>query len=74
MNPNDKLLLSSKEAAKLLSISERTLWTITNAGQIACVRILGAKRYARTDIEKFINQQTERTSSAPQQADDAANS
>ncbi len=74
MNPNDKLLLSSKEAAKLLSISERTLWTITNSGQIACVRILGAKRYARTDIEKFISQQTERSPSAPQQTDGAANS
>ena len=44
----------------LLSISERTLWTITNAGQIPCVRILGAKRYARSDIEKFIVEQTNR--------------
>ena len=60
MNPNEKLLLSSKEAAKLLSISERTLWTITNAGKIPCVRILGAKRYARSDIEKFIVEQTNR--------------
>ena len=60
MNANEKLLLSSKEAAMLLSISERTLWTITNAGQIPCVRILGAKRYARSDIEKFIVEQTNR--------------
>ncbi len=72
MSPNDKLLLSSKEAAKLLSISERTLWTITNTGHIACVRILGAKRYARTDIEEFIRQQTERSRSFPQQTDGPA--
>ena len=41
---------------------------------IACVRILGAKRYARTDIEQFIEQQTERSRSNAQPTDDPANS
>lgn len=56
MSTTPKLLLSPKEAAQLLSISERTLWTITKAGQIPCVWIRGAKRYARSDLESFIEQ------------------
>jgi excisionase family DNA binding protein len=58
MNPNEPILVTSKEAAKLLNISERTLWTITNSGQIPCVRILGAKRYHRSDIDQFIRNNT----------------
>ncbi len=52
--PPDKLLVSSREAAKLLSISERSLWTLTKTGQIACVRIGTAKRYAIAELERFI--------------------
>lgn len=57
MTNDSRLLLSSKEAAKLLSISERTLFTITSAGQLPCIRIMGAKRYSRSDLERFIEQQ-----------------
>jgi excisionase family DNA binding protein len=53
-----KLLLTSREAAELLSISERTLWTLTKAGSIAVVKIGGSKRYAISDLERFIANQT----------------
>ena len=33
------LLVDEREAARLLSISPRTLWGLRNAGRIACVRI-----------------------------------
>jgi len=35
----EKLLVTAREAAKLLSISEKTLWTLTNRGGIQAVRI-----------------------------------
>ncbi len=54
MDTPNKLLLSSREAALRLSISERTLWTLTKSGQIACVRIGSAKRYSVRELEDFI--------------------
>ena len=69
MNPPDKLLLSSREAANILSISERTLWTITNAGLIPYVRIGNAKRYARSDLLRFIQQQTRTNTETTPQSD-----
>ena len=40
-----QLLLTSPEAATRLRISERTLWTLTDRGDIRCIRIGTAKRY-----------------------------
>jgi len=34
-----KMLLTAREAAALLSISERTLWTLTSTKAIPCVRL-----------------------------------
>ena len=45
------LLLTSREAAKALSISERTLWTLTKAGLVQVVRIGRAVRYSLADLE-----------------------
>jgi excisionase family DNA binding protein len=52
-----RLLVTAKEAARLLSISERTLWTLTNAGTIQPVRIGRAVRYAVGELERFIDSQ-----------------
>ena len=41
------LLVNTKTAAMLLCVSERTLWTMTNCGDIPCVRIGRAKRGSR---------------------------
>ena len=59
MTLNPALLVSSKEAARLLSISERTLWSLTDSGRLPCVKIGKAKRYSIPAIEKFIEQQTQ---------------
>ncbi len=50
-----KLLLRSEEAAGVLAISPRTLWSLTKAGELRCVRI-GKKsiRYCVSDLEKYI--------------------
>lgn len=49
------LLLTQREAAKVLSISERTLYTLRKAGLIRGVRIgLGSWRYSIAELERFI--------------------
>lgn len=50
-------LLTPKEAAALLSISERTLWTLTNNGEIPAVRIGRSVRYDPADLAAWIEQQ-----------------
>jgi excisionase family DNA binding protein len=49
------LLVDSREAAKLLAVSERTLWGLTAAGKLPCVRLgRRVKRYALSDLEEFV--------------------
>ncbi len=54
------LLITSPKAAKRMSICERTLWTLTNQGDLPCVRIGRSVRYDPRDIEVW----TERHKSA----------
>ena len=51
---DDRLLICSRDAAKLLSISERTLWTLVQRGEIAVVRIGTCKRYSLEALRAFI--------------------
>ncbi len=57
------LLVDAKEAARLLGMSERTLWTLTEAGEIQCLRIsaTGRKRprklYEMAELHAFIERQ-----------------
>jgi excisionase family DNA binding protein len=58
VDATDKILLSYKEAAKRLSISERTLWTLAHNGQIPTVRI-GPKgvRFRVRTLDEWAEQQ-----------------
>ena len=51
----EKLLVSAREAAAMLSISTRSLWTITNMGMIPSIRIGRAVRYSITDLGDYID-------------------
>ncbi len=51
--PDDRLL-TVDEAAVFLAISPKTLWTITNRRDVACVRIGGAVRYQKSDLLAFV--------------------
>ena len=58
-NHADALLLNSGDAAKLLGISERTLWELKRNGDLPYVVVgTGDKkksiRYARVDLERLI--------------------
>ena len=48
------LLVNARDAARLLAIGERLLWSLTNRRDIACVRIGRAVRYDVRDLESWI--------------------
>jgi predicted DNA-binding transcriptional regulator AlpA len=53
--PEAAILLTAPEAAKALSISERTLWSVTAPrGPLACVRIGKCIRYDVADLRDYI--------------------
>jgi len=61
MSYDEKLLLTGREAAKSLSICERTLYGLTKAGELPAVRIGRAVRYSLDDIRAWIDR-TKKTS------------
>lgn len=52
--PPDALLLTPREAARLLSISTRTLWSMSDRGEIPVVRIGRSVRYYRAALVEWI--------------------
>ncbi len=51
-------LLSKKEAAALLHVSERTLDRLRAMGQIKVVRVRGVVRLSAAEIDRFVTKQT----------------
>ena len=47
------VLLSQKQAAKLLGMSRSTVWRMTRAGQLTTVEVNGRARYRRIDLEQL---------------------
>lgn len=50
----EQLLMTAKQAAAVLAISERTLWKLTNDGQLPAIRFGRIVRYDLTDLRAFI--------------------
>jgi excisionase family DNA binding protein len=50
-------LYKAREAAQILSISERCLWGLTSQGKIPCVRIGRSVRYDPSDLRTWIEAQ-----------------
>jgi excisionase family DNA binding protein len=53
----DKLLLNATETARALSISTKTLWSMTKKGMIPCVRIGVRVLYSPVDLDKWVESQ-----------------
>ncbi len=51
-------LLTAKDAARSLAISPRTVWTLTNTGELPCVRFRRSVRYTEAAINTFILNRT----------------
>jgi len=58
-------LLTAKETAKILNISARTLWTLTNNGTIPHIRVGRSIRYDRADLLRWIQKQKRKTAGTP---------
>ena len=56
----EPLLLSARDAAKSLALSERKLWSLTAGGEVACVRIGRAVRYDPSDLRAYVDQNKSR--------------
>jgi excisionase family DNA binding protein len=52
--PAAPLLVNAREAARLMSISTRKLWSMTAGGEIAAVRCGRAVRYDPIDLRAYI--------------------
>ncbi len=50
------LALRAREAAKVLGISERALWTATNAGQVPHVRVGRVTLYSIRALEEWLDE------------------
>jgi excisionase family DNA binding protein len=49
------LLLTARQAAAALTISERTLWSLTRRGELPCLRIGRSVRYSRRDLFEYLD-------------------
>ena len=47
-------LLTVREAADVLRVSERTLWTLTHSGELPAVRVGRSVRYDQNDLASWI--------------------
>jgi excisionase family DNA binding protein len=57
-----KLLLSVREAAKALAVSDRTLWQMTKDGVIGSIKVgTGPVRYPVAELERWIEEQMEKS-------------
>ena len=54
-----QLLLTARDAAKALSVCEKTLWTLTQQGAIPVVRIGRAVRYPLDGLKQWIKEQSQ---------------
>jgi excisionase family DNA binding protein len=59
---DSRLLLRPREAASLLAISERKLWSLTQRGDIPPVRIGKSVRYDPADLRAWIERQKSESS------------
>jgi excisionase family DNA binding protein len=50
-----RLLVTAREAADALCVSERKLFSMTKAGEIPCLKMGRAVRYALADLQTFID-------------------
>lgn len=50
----EPMLLTARQAAKALSVCEKTLWTLTQRGELPVVRVGRAVRYDPRDLESWI--------------------
>jgi len=52
----DRLLLDVADTARVLSISERSVWRLRAKGELPAVKVAGSiVRFRRADVEKYVD-------------------
>jgi excisionase family DNA binding protein len=59
-----RLLMTAREAANAMAISERTLWGLTKNGEIPCVRVGQSIRYDLLQLQVWIDSRSQLTASS----------
>lgn len=62
----EPMLLTPRQAARALSISERTLWQRTKDGVIPSIKVGHLVRYCPDDLRDWIRRASKRESENPQ--------
>ena len=57
-------LLTARQVAELMQISERSVWSLTNSGSLAAIRIGRLVRYSPADVQSWIERRR-RPAAAP---------
>ncbi len=60
--PLPRLLVSPREAARMLAVSERTLFSLRKAGAIPAVQVGRCVRYSLDDLRRWIEGHSQRIS------------
>lgn len=69
--PSEDEILTIKEVADYLKVTERTIYRLAAAKQIPAFKVGGSWRFARADIDNWIRQQSASPGpSSGQEADD----
>ncbi len=58
--PRQDVLLTIPQVAEMLRVSRSTLWRLRVLGQLRTVRIAGAVRFRREDVERLMSSQCRR--------------
>src|SRR6266568_1837896 len=54
-------ILTVPEVAKLLKVADKTVYTMAQNAELPCFKVRGQWRFRREDIDRWIDQQTDRT-------------
>jgi len=52
--PNLEPLMTYREVGKLLGVTQRTVWSLVDSGELPAVRFGGSVRIAPSDLHDFI--------------------
>lgn len=56
ISTDNRLAVGAREAAKMVGICEKTLWTLSQRGDIPSIRVLGRRLYPVDALRQWINE------------------
>ena len=53
---NGRMLMTYRQCAEAMAVSEKTIWSLCKAGQLPVIRIGRACRISRRSLDRFITE------------------